>query len=525
MKLVAAFLLASSASAACLIQGTVVDAASGRPVVKAQVFAKPEDWHKPAILRESDSAGGFCFERLEKIAYTLVVSRNGYLPLLYGALPGRDNGAIFRIADDAAIPPVTAKLLRPASLAGTVVDSDGQPLENAAVELLHKVWDKGWTSDSTDSTGSDDHGAFRFSRLPPGTYYLSVQPRGGPQAASLDERGKPLPSTPGLTFYAGAFSFAHATAIPLTAGQEMTNLVVAIAPEPVRTFSGRISSSVEPAANAGRPVDLSLWTEGSRMGLHEQTRGDGTFSVSGLEPRKYTVNLSGADFHYQFPIDLTDGDVAGFVIEPPKKIDLRMTVTLDGRAAWGELTIRAQEKMGATESAVNTGGALRFRSLPAGVWHFSGYGDGMYLKSLLVDGKPRPDCTLDLRGDAPAAVEAVMSRNVAKVEGHLAVAESAKPSLAVTVIWMDRWKSPHEPGESKSPDQTGKFTVESLAPGRYSFFAIEGFDEDLWGSPELMAALADKSLVVDLQESETKEIHIPVISLDEWIGALRKAGM
>jgi len=149
----------------------------------------------------------------------------------------------------------------------------------------------------------------------------------------------------------------------------------------------------------------------------------------------------------------------------------------------------------------------------------------MYLKSLLVDGKPRPDCTLDLRGDAPAAVEAVMSRNVAKVEGHLAVAESAKPSLAVTVIWMDRWKSPHEPGESKSPDQTGKFTVESLAPGRYSFFAIEGFDEDLWGSPELMAALADKSLVVDLQESETKEIHIPVISLDEWIGALRKAGM
>jgi hypothetical protein len=37
-------------------------------------------------------------------------------------------------------------------------------------------------------------------------------------------------------------------------------------------------------------------------------------------------------------------------------------------------------------------------------------------------------------------------------------------------------------------DAAGAFKADSLAPGRYRFFAIEGYNEDLWGSVELAKA-------------------------------------
>src|SRR5580704_13788584 len=78
---------------ACLLSGTVVDAASGKPVLKARVFAKPvADAPKPAILRITGEQGAFCFERLESGVYDVVADRIGYLPALHGAKPGGEHG-------------------------------------------------------------------------------------------------------------------------------------------------------------------------------------------------------------------------------------------------------------------------------------------------------------------------------------------------------------------------------------------------------------------------------------------------
>jgi hypothetical protein len=64
-----------------------------------------------------------------------------------------------------------------------------------------------------------------------------------------------------------------------------------------------------------------------------------------------------------------------------------------------------------------------------------------------------------------------------------------------------------------------------MAPGKYRFFAIEGYDEDLWGSVELAKALWERSVEVELREGERKEIPVPPISYEEWTAALRKVGM
>jgi hypothetical protein len=133
---------------------------------------------------------------------------------------------------------------------------------------------------------------------------------------------------------------------------------------------------------------------------------------------------------------------------------------------------------------------------------------------------------LDLRQGQPGAVEVILSPNVATLEGHLDRTEGSLPSLATTVVVMDEAQSRTEVvSEQVTVDHTGKFKVESLPPGQYRLFAVEGFEESLWGSPELAAALREKSLPVELRESENKPVAVPVITLDDWTAALRKVGM
>ena len=55
--------------------------------------------------------------------------------------------------------------------------------------------------------------------------------------------------------------------------------------------------------------------------------------------------------------------------------------------------------------------------------------------------------------------------------------------------------------------------------------AIEGFDDGPWGSPELFASLAGKSVAVELGEGQRKTVTLPVIPVGEWEAALRKVGM
>jgi hypothetical protein len=76
--------------------------------------------------------------------------------------------------------------------------------------------------------------------------------------------------------------------------------------------------------------------------------------------------------------------------------------------------------------------------------------------------------------------------------------------------------------ETAIPDQTGNFQMESLRPGPYRLFAIQDFDEDDWGDPKLAAALAAKSVAVDLKESEKRQVELPPITSEEWTAAVER---
>lgn len=184
--------LAPPSAAVCLIRGTVLDADSGKPLPKTRVFAKPRpDTAKPSILHWTDQQGAFCFERLDPGVYEVVVDRPGYIAALYGARPGGEQGMLLTVDGETELPLLTLKLTRSATIAGIVLDANGEPREGAHVELDRKGWDKGWSPDWAGFMDTDDRGAFRFPLLAPGTYYVNVKPDGGDGRRALDEKGSP----------------------------------------------------------------------------------------------------------------------------------------------------------------------------------------------------------------------------------------------------------------------------------------------------------------------------------------------
>jgi len=511
--------------AACLMSGKVVDVETGKPLAGTRVVADPLGRpFKPAIIRLADLQGAFCFERLQAGVYKLIAQRAAYMPLVYGGRLGTTEGMELNVDGVTETPAVTFKMTRSGSLAGTVTDSSGELLENAQVVLWHRIWDSAehrWNSDWISQFDSDDRGAFHFGPLAPGVYYVSAEER--QESAGLDEKGTPTPGSGPPTYFGSSFKFERATPITLQPG-ENASVMIAISP---RTGGRSLTARLAPGVEHEDQATLEARDDKNSRRVSAAIGKDGSISMHNLIPGKYSLHTF-ATASIEMDVDLTDGDVDGLVLTPARSFDVRISV-IDGPKNATPFPVRAREMATGDVRGSNMGkadGSFVLRGLKASEYWLDWRGKEGYLKSLIIDGRARPDTVLELRSGAPGLVQAVFSPNLAQVSGHVERAEAAPAALATTVVWMDQEHSRAEAlGDSVKADQAGQFQLEKMPPGKYRLFAIEGFDEDMWGSPELAAALREKSVVVELREGDEKQVTILLISTEEWDKALRKVGM
>jgi hypothetical protein len=166
-------------------------------------------------------------------------------------------------------------------------------------------------------------------------------------------------------------------------------------------------------------------------------------------------------------------------------------------------------------------GTYRFPGVERGIYrlHIQLAGQKLYLKGVTYGGETLTGNKLDLRTARAGGLEITLSSNVAEVQGRVATPEEESDDL--TVILVD--EAERIAGETGT-DQKGRFRMAGVAPGRYRLFAIEDFDDNVWGSPELEKVLAAKSVEVELKESDKKQVSVTVISAHEWAEAVKKIG-
>jgi hypothetical protein len=408
----------ASAAAKVILEGDVINAATGAPIAGARVKLDPRQ-AEPRYLK-SDDAGHFLFRNLAPGEYLWTVEAPGFLrppqnilldltvqpgPVCYapGSAPA-STSTVTRSADaDGTLHArISIPLTASAVITGTVTDPDGIPLENWSVSVLVKQ-----PVPKTGSSGSfarplpeghyevipkstvqtNDKGAFRAGRLEPGSYYLIAN---RPTLPGTTE------STYRATYFPRGIDLASAKPLELGAGGQVRADIRIVSQHGIRV-AGRL---VKPASADEFPAGSLFFTQ---IDLVEENdfpgangmiaNGQDDYEFDDVLPGRYTVIalthsasgvLSGeqkAVFGLMQSIEAGDADRsdADLVLQPLR--DLAGAVTFQEGCTPFPVTVSAQS------FSPLSGGRKETVSGSDGRFVLGGLGTGNYTVTVASSGR------------------------------------------------------------------------------------------------------------------------------------------
>jgi hypothetical protein len=352
---------------------------SKQPARRARVTLTSIGRTSPGQTATTDDSGAFTFPEVPAGRFEVQAFKNGYLRSSYGAARPERSGTPVAVKDGDAIANVDLTIARGGVIAGAVRDRNGRPVPGIAVKVL-KLGYNAVTGERTlgspssgSSPTSDDRGEYRAFGLPPGTYFVLVNPAPGRSAGPGLDDIRPLtsaevqralqaartgaPMTPAATssspatarvnyapvFHPGVTDIGAAATIGLGVSDEHTGADITIQLVPTATVSGRITSptgSMPPSLSvnlvpAGPQTEL-LAGAGLR-GTSTQIKPDGTFVFSGVAPGSYTVRArtsGGRAMTIPQPSLWASADVAVSGQDLDVPLTLQPGVTINGRVAF-----------------------------------------------------------------------------------------------------------------------------------------------------------------------------------------------
>ena len=506
---------AAQDAAPCAIAGTVLDSASDRPIGRARVMAEVPGSY--SFVKLTDERGNFCFEKLTPANYHVAVQKAGYAEAWHPVT--------LSVEEDGVVKPIVLRMTRYASISGTVLGADGEPVPGAEVTEWERIRINGqWRPQEADHVSADGNGVFTISQVLPGTYYLSVKGAGLSGSRYMEAAVEQEVET----FYSGSTSFAGATPVEVKAGEQLDGLVLTLRKGRLRSVTGRIPSPPRSGFLSYQAETETGWGSSGSIPMAK----DGTFAKIGLPPAHYTIRLNdGKRWIAMREVDLTVGDATGVTLEPVETVDIPVTFRTEGQGApfrpgtggWDTLLLRESADEGVQLHA-DDDGSYRFVGVRRGIYRLRVElaGRRLYLKGVAYGGEAQTANRVDLRSTRAGSLELTFSSNVAEVQGRVSADEGAD----ITVILVDAVKGPEAAriAGQAGTDQRGRFELATVPPGKYRLFAIEGFREAEWGSAGLAKTLTGKSVDLDLREGESRQVSVTAISAGEWQAAVRKNG-
>lgn len=267
----------------------------------------------------TDDEGRFEIADVPGGRFTISASRASYVTIAYGAsAPGRA-GVPLVVEAGQRLTGIRLQLARGAAIAGTVRDTDGEPMPGALVRLARRSGADRVTLPLTVET--DDRGGYRLFGLAAGEYFVVAQTPllpmvGQLQVASSNEidralqelarggRGLGVPGVPrpleageravamSPVWYPNATSNEDATPIALRTGEERTGADITMRLLPVTTLEGAVS----PPAGRDWPANVTLSLYPAMVGvvapalIESPSRANGgRFRYGSVTPGTYFV--------------------------------------------------------------------------------------------------------------------------------------------------------------------------------------------------------------------------------------------
>jgi hypothetical protein len=458
----ALLLLALGQVTPAVVRGTATDSATGLPVKRASLTLRPEGRFREGVTRSTDDQGAFEFKDVADGAYALDCAKAGYVPATYETPLAVRSGSELK--------DLNFRLIKSASIEGTVLDENREPLESGFVELMTRHFVAGGTRFvARQTTVTDDRGHYRFSSLPAGRYYVVAS---GPQ----QWRNK---LTFGTVWYPGATSAQSAQSLLVHQGIDVTGVDFRLSPARSLRISGRVLDSSGKIATRGL-LQFEAANEGLGSLVTVPVLSDGTFVTQGVLPGRYRVQVSVTGRPTGRVMDFTNNardlvlrELAGVAVRGkvvPGPVDEKPS-----EQATCQVRLMARDSFSLAidpTAEIYDEGWFQFPRVEPGTYFLSldCKSGTSYLRQVLVDGRDVLREGIVIGEDsAPASLDLVMSSEGGEITAR-ALSEKGDPLPRTQVVLLSAEKSNQEDARyfrTATTGDTGNVTFRGLIPGDY----------------------------------------------------------
>ncbi len=279
-------------SQAAIIQGSVVEAQTGRPLARTLVTANPVAGTAGAAKSvRTNLYGAFAIEELPAGAYLITASRRAFATTQYGQKQWKSAGLPVVLEEPQKMQ-IEIRLPRLGAIAGKIVDENDVGLPEYDVVVYRNTR----PPVLINRLSSDDRGVYRFGGLEPGSYLIRT-------AAKVYEDGGYLP-----TFYRNVEVVDQARQVEAMLDRQTDDIDVRPTPGRLYQVSGVASVPTMPT-----PITVTLVSDMGSETANADPRGH--FQFNPQAPGRYELNISA-------PASRGSGQYAGYL---PFELDRDLT--------------------------------------------------------------------------------------------------------------------------------------------------------------------------------------------------------
>ena len=478
--------IGSAQETGSVVKGRVISAASGAPIVGADVFLRTTPGRE--IATKSDLEGKFQFGNLPANVYFVRVFAEGYR--LIGDARRAEPSVRVDVPQNGAGIDVTLSLAPGGAILGRVYDESGAGIREVVVQAFEQTHDSYGSRTLRrvgDRVRTGENGEFVISGLVQGKYFLRVR-RG-----SNSELGPEYPPV----FYPGTTDPEMASTVVIPSSSAVVAVGIDFWRRDTATISGSIINEVDPDnREAIREFFLVPVKEGADLRVVNSSPRDSpwkSYRLEGILPGTYDLYAVfrpddvGFYGRTRIEVGVDDQDNVNLVIRPGVSVSGRVTVgqvnasdAVTDAITTMELWLDPMHIVMMTpllSPTIEPDGRFHIENVPDldfSIARIDGLPPGTYAQSALLDG-------VDVlhqrfRIQRSAFLEVQLAGSGGHVTGGV-LDDKRNPFKGEAVVGLIPYRRPGpNPWFSfrVGPTRTGQFSIDAVPPGEYLLLALEG---------------------------------------------------